>query len=77
VGGAQRPIVLRSLTAFLLGAFCVPHTFPEPVFWLVLVAGLAYVCGPIVGAVWTGFAQGRDDPAESGKSPALTTAGSG
>jgi hypothetical protein len=72
-----RPIVLRSLAGFVLGAFCVPHTFPEPVFWLVIVAGLAYVCGPIVRSVWTAATARQDDGAESGKSPAFASAGSG
>lgn len=43
-----RPIVLRAFTACLLGAFCLPHTFPQPVFFALLAFGLAYVCGPML-----------------------------
>jgi hypothetical protein len=46
-----RPIALRAITAVLLAAFCLPHTFPEPVFWALFIAGLAYVCGPMVQAL--------------------------
>jgi hypothetical protein len=46
------PIALRSIAAIMLAAFCLPHTFPEPIFWALLVIGLGYVCGPIVRAVW-------------------------
>jgi hypothetical protein len=43
-----RPIAMRALTASLLCAFCLPHTFPQPVFFAMLALGLAYVCGPMV-----------------------------
>jgi hypothetical protein len=43
-----RPIAMRALTASLLCAFCLPHTFPQPVFFTMLAFGLAYVCGPMV-----------------------------
>jgi hypothetical protein len=43
-----RPIAMRALTASLLCAFCLPHTFPQPVFFVMLAFGLAYVCGPMV-----------------------------
>jgi len=43
-----KPIALRAWTASLLCAFCLPHTFPEPVFFAMLAGGLAYVCGPMV-----------------------------
>jgi hypothetical protein len=62
--------------ALLLAAFCLPHTFPEPVFWAMLAAGLAYVCGPMLRAVWdggvgpVGDATVRGD-AESRKPPAV------
>jgi hypothetical protein len=43
-----RPIATRALTASLLCAFCLPHTFPQPVFFTMLAFGVAYVCGPMV-----------------------------
>jgi len=43
-----KPIAMRALTASLLCAFCLPHTFPQPVFFAMLSFGLAYVCGPMV-----------------------------
>ena len=43
-----RPIALRTCTACLLAAFCLPHTFPKPVFFGMLAFGLAYVSGPMV-----------------------------
>jgi hypothetical protein len=46
-----RPVALRALTASLLCAFCMPHTFPQPVFFAMLALGLAYVCGPMVEAI--------------------------
>ena len=46
-----RPIVLRAFTACLLGAFCLPHTYPQPVFFAMLTFGLAYVCGPMVATL--------------------------
>jgi hypothetical protein len=46
-----RPVALRALTASLLCAFCMPHTFPQPVFFAMLAVGLAYVCGPMVEAI--------------------------
>jgi hypothetical protein len=49
----RHPIVLRALTASALCAFCMPHTFPQPVFFAMLAMGLAYVCGPMVEEVAT------------------------
>ena len=46
-----RPFALRALTASLLCAFCMPNTFPQPVFFALLAIGLAYVCGPMVEAI--------------------------
>jgi hypothetical protein len=46
-----QPVALRALTASLLCAFCLPHTFPQPVFFAMLALGLAYVCGPMVEAI--------------------------
>ena len=47
-----QPIALRGLTATLLSAFCMPQTFPQPVFFAILALGLAYVCGPMVEPVF-------------------------
>jgi hypothetical protein len=55
-----RPVVLRATTASLLCAFCLPHTFPQPVFFAIVALGLAYVCVPMIGSLgW------RREPAES------------
>jgi hypothetical protein len=45
------PIVLRAIAAAALAAFCIPHTYPQPVFFAMLVLGLAYICGPMVVAL--------------------------
>jgi hypothetical protein len=45
-------IGLRAITSSLLCAFCLVHTFPQVLFFAVLVPGLAYVCGPAVYAWW-------------------------
>ncbi len=47
-----QPIALRGFTATLLCAFCMPQTFPQPVFFLILALGLAYVCGPMMEPVF-------------------------
>jgi len=47
----ERPMVLRAFTAAGLAAFHIPHTYPQPVFFAILVAGLGYVCGPMVQAI--------------------------
>jgi hypothetical protein len=44
----ERPFVLRAVTAAGLAAFHIPHTYPQPVFFAILVAGLGYVCGPML-----------------------------
>jgi hypothetical protein len=46
-----RPIVLRAVTGSALCAFCLPHTFPQPVFFGLLAFGLGFVCGPMLGAL--------------------------
>jgi hypothetical protein len=71
-----RPVALRAIVAMLLAAFCLPHTFPEPVFWAMLAAGLAYVCGPMLRTVWDAGAGPPGDAtvrggAESRKPPAV------
>ncbi len=48
---AQYPIVLRALAAAALTAFCMPHTYPQPVFFVMVAFGLAYVCGPMVNSL--------------------------
>jgi hypothetical protein len=45
---AERPIALRAGTAVMLGAFCLPQTYPQPVFFALLAFGLAYICGPML-----------------------------
>ena len=42
------PVVMRAIAGFWLGAFSIPHAYPEAVFWLVLTVGLAYICGPMI-----------------------------
>jgi hypothetical protein len=32
----------------MLGAFCLPQTYPQPVFFALLAFGLAYICGPML-----------------------------
>jgi hypothetical protein len=49
-----RPVGLRVTTSVLLGAFCLPHTYPQPVFLAMLFFGLAYVCGPMLAALLPG-----------------------
>jgi hypothetical protein len=51
------PIVLRSITAAALTAFCIPHTYPQPVFFAMLAFGLAYICGPMVTTLVPPFGQ--------------------
>jgi hypothetical protein len=72
-----RPIAMRALTASLLCAFCLPHTFPQPVFFTILAVGLAYVCGPMVEDI----VSVRKDPRPArpvGSSPEqVSAAGSG
>jgi hypothetical protein len=46
------PIVLRAITAAALTAFCMPHTYPQPVFFAMLAFGLGYVCGPMVASLF-------------------------
>ena len=46
-----RPFGLRAFTAFWLIAFCMPHTYPQPVFFAMLAFGLGYVCGPMLAAL--------------------------
>lgn len=46
-----RPFALRAVTASLLCAFCLPHTYSAPVFFAMLAFGLGYVCGPMVAAL--------------------------
>jgi hypothetical protein len=43
---------LRAITSSLLCAFCLAHVFPQALFFAILVAGLAYVCGPPVHDWW-------------------------
>jgi hypothetical protein len=45
-------IGLRGITSSLLCAFCLVHTFPQMLFFAILVPGLAYVCGPAVRSWW-------------------------
>jgi hypothetical protein len=45
------PIVLRAITAAALAAFCMPHTYPQPVFFAMLAFGLGYVCGPMIASL--------------------------
>jgi hypothetical protein len=47
----HKPFALRALTASLLCAFCIPHTFSSLVFFALLASGLGYVCGPMVESV--------------------------
>jgi hypothetical protein len=47
----HKPVALRALTASLLCAFCIPHTFSSLVFFALLASGLGYVCGPMVESV--------------------------
>ena len=42
---------LRAVTASALCAYCMPHTYPQPVFFLILITGMLYVCGPMLGAL--------------------------
>jgi len=46
-----RPIVLRAFTAAGLCAFHFPHTYPDTVFYAMLVFGLGYVCGPMLASL--------------------------
>ena len=45
------PFIFRSITATLLNAYCLPQTFPQPVFFAILAFTLAYVCGPMISSV--------------------------
>ncbi len=64
-----RPIALAAITASMLSAFCLPQTFPQPVFFAMLATGLAYVCGPMVESlVRPGQAQGLETAQESSSS---------
>ena len=60
-----RPIAMRALTASFLCAFCLPHTFPQPVFFTMLAFGLAYVCGPMVDDLATARKGPRRDTSPS------------
>lgn len=55
-----RPVVLRAITASALCAFCMPHTYPSPVFFAMLAFGLGYVCGPIVASLFVGGGRAPD-----------------
>ena len=61
---------LRAVTSSLLCALCLVHTFPQAVFFAMLLPGLAYVCGPAVRSWWdpSRFADTRTraDAARSG-----------
>jgi hypothetical protein len=46
-----RPYALRAVTAAGLCAFCLPHTYPQPVFFAMLAFGMGYVCGPMFAAL--------------------------
>lgn len=46
-----RAVMLRAMTVVALGAWCMPHLLTRPLWWTVLVTGLAYVCGPMVASI--------------------------
>jgi hypothetical protein len=47
----NRPYGLRAIAVSALCAFCMPHTFPQPVFFAMLAFGLGYVCGPMISSL--------------------------
>jgi hypothetical protein len=60
-----RPIGLRTVTVSALCAFCMPHTFPQPVFFAMLAFGLGYACGPMIASlvpVREALADGGENP---------------
>jgi hypothetical protein len=66
-----RPIVMRAVTGSALCAFCLPHTFPEPVFFALLAFGLGFVCGPMLRPL---FEPRTPHPHHSGVNDVLETA---
>ncbi len=63
-------LVLRTVTGALLCAFCMPHTFPQPVFFAMLCFGLGYVCGPMVLSLRNQQVPADDRPHEEQEPPA-------
>jgi hypothetical protein len=65
----NRPVVLRTITTAFLCAFCLPHTYPQPVFFAMLVFGMGYVCGPMLRSLVS--VTSTDRPPEPAPVPAV------
>ncbi len=57
---AGRPVLLRGVTAAVLGGWCISHWAPALVWWAVFAAGMAYVCGPMSSSLFVSAQRGDD-----------------